>query len=79
MIPMEHQDIYWKDKKRNLDCTINLIPLCGHCHGKIHKSIKEERFEIIREVYINYEKQLLMIDNDLTLFKFAELYNVYIY
>lgn len=79
MIPMEYQDRYWKDKKVNLDCSINLIPLCGHCHGKIHKSIKEERIEIITEVYGKYEDNLLMIDKDLTLCKFAELYNVYIY
>jgi 5-methylcytosine-specific restriction protein A len=79
MIPMEFQDQYWKDKKTNLDCATNLIPLCSHCHGKIHKSIKPERVQIITEVYNKYKSQILMIDNDLTFDKFAELYNVYIY
>ena len=79
MIPMEFQDQYWKDKQTNLDCTINLIPLCSHCHGKIHKSIKPERVQIITEVYNKYKDQLLTIDNNLTFDKFAELYNVYIY
>jgi len=79
MIPMEYQDQYWKDHQRNLDCTINLIPLCSHCHGKIHKSIKNERMEIISEVYSKYKDKLLIIDDKLTLNKFAEFYNVYIY
>ncbi len=79
MIPMEFQDQYWKDKQTNLDCTINLIPLCSHCHGKMHKSIKHERVQIITEVYNKYKNQLLMIDSNLTFDKFAELYNVYIY
>lgn len=79
MIPMEFQDQYWKDKQTNLDCTINLIPLCSHCHGKMHKSIKHERVQIITEVYEKYKGQLLTIDNNLTFSKFAELYNVYIY
>ena len=79
MIPMEFQDQYWKDKQTNLDCTINLIPLCSHCHGKIHKSIKPERVQIITEVYNKYKDKILTIDNGLTFDKFAELYNVYIY
>jgi len=79
MIPMEFQDHYWKDKQRNLDCTINLIPLCPHCHMKMHKSIKPERVQILTEVYNKYKQQLLAIDNKLTFDKFTELYNVYIY
>ncbi|HEV7702463.1 MAG TPA: hypothetical protein VGO63_03435 [Candidatus Paceibacterota bacterium] len=79
MIPMEFQDQYWKDRQINLDCTINLIPLCSHCHGKIHKSIKPERVQIITEVYNKHKDQLLTIDSKLTFDKFAELYNVYIY
>lgn len=79
MIPMEFQDKYWKDKQINLDCTINIIPLCPHCHGKIHKSIKPERIQIITEVYKKYQNKLLEIDKELSFEKFAELYNVYIY
>ncbi|MCK5589228.1 MAG: HNH endonuclease [Candidatus Pacebacteria bacterium] len=79
MIPMEFQEQYWTDKKRNLDCAINLIPLCPHCHSKIHKAVKGERIQIITNVFTKYQKQLETIDNDLTLEKFAELYNVYIY
>ena len=79
MIPMEFQEQYWKDKQTNLDCTVNLIPLCAHCHGKMHKSIKSERVQIITEVYNKYKAQLLLIDKKLTFDKFAELYNVYIY
>lgn len=79
MIPMEYQEQYWKDKKRNLDCTINLIPLCPHCHRKIHKAVKMERLEIITEIFNKHKKLLQKIDSDLTLEKFAELYNVYVY
>jgi len=79
MIPMEFQEQYWVDKKRNLDCTINLIPLCPHCHRKIHKAVKGERIQIITGIFTKYKNQLETIDNDLTLEKFAELYNVYIY
>ena len=79
MIPMEYQEQYWKDKKRNLDCTINLIPLCPHCHRKIHKAVKMERLEIITEIFNKHKESLQKIDSDLTLEKFAELYNVYVY
>jgi len=79
MIPMEFQEQYWTDKKRNLDCTINLIPLCPHCHRKIHKAVKGERIQIITNIFTKYKKQLETVDSDLTLEKFAELYNVYIY
>ena len=79
MIPMEFQEQYWTDKKRNLDCTINLIPLCPHCHRKIHKAVKGERIQIITSIFTKYQKQLETVDNNLTLEKFAELYNVYIY
>lgn len=79
MIPMEFQEQYWADKKRNLDCTINIIPLCPHCHRKIHNAIKGERIEIISDIFKRYNEQLTIIDNELTLKKFAELYNVYIY
>ncbi|MFT5280589.1 MAG: putative HNH restriction endonuclease [Flavobacteriaceae bacterium] len=79
MIPMEFQEQYWTDKKRNLDCTINLIPLCPHCHRKIHKAVKGERIQIITNIFTKYQTQLKTVDNNLTLEKFAELYNVYIY
>ena len=79
MIPMENQAQYWKEKEINLDCTLNIIPLCPHCHGKIHKAIPAEKIEIISLIYNRYKEALTEIDHDLNLSKFAALYNVYIY
>jgi hypothetical protein len=79
LIPMEYQHQYWSELKRNLDCTINIVPLCPNCHSKIHKATSRGKLEIISELYQKYKKQLLTIDPDMTLEKFASLYNVYIY
>lgn len=79
MIPMEYQEEYWRESGINLDSTINIIPLCPNCHQKIHKAIKSERIEIIIDVYRKYEKTLKSLDLELSIEKFASLYNVYIY
>lgn len=79
MIPMENQTQYWNEKQINLDCTLNIIPLCPHCHEKIHKAVPTEKMEIISQIYNTYRAALTEIDSDLTLAKFAALYNVYIY
>lgn len=79
IIPMEFQDKYWTDKKRNLDCVTNLIFLCPHCHNKIHKAIKKQRIEIITKIFNKYEEKLKKIDKDISRDKLAELYNVYIF
>lgn len=79
MIPMEYQEEYWKELGVNLDSTINIIPLCPNCHQRIHKAIKSERIEIIIDVYRKYENALKSMDLDLSIEKFAALYNVYIY
>jgi len=79
MIPMEFQQQYWSEYKTNLDCTDNIIPLCPHCHGKIHKAIKEQRNEVLAEIFSKYQTNLFKVDPGLTLSKFASFYNVYIY
>lgn len=79
MIPMENQHQYWNEKEINLDCSLNIIPLCPHCHGKIHKAIPAQKIEIISNIYNKYMSALIQIDRELTLEKFAALYNVYIY
>lgn len=77
MIPMENQHQYWKESKTNLDCAINIVPLCPHCHNKIHKAIPNEKIEIITNIFYKYKKELTKLDRNITLQSFASLYNVY--
>jgi hypothetical protein len=79
MIPMEYQIDYWREFSINLDCSVNIIPLCPNCHQKIHKAVKPERLEIIMEVYKKYQDSLRLLDESMDIEKFAALYNVYIY
>jgi 5-methylcytosine-specific restriction protein A len=79
MIPMEYQNEYWNHKKINLDATINLVPLCPHCHQKIHKAVKFQRLDVIKELYEKYESNLKILDSSMDLEKFASFYNVYVY
>lgn len=79
MIPMENQHQYWEERQINLDIPMNLIPLCPHCHSKIHKATKGEKVQIITEIYNRHERDLKKIDDNITLEKFATFYQVYIY
>lgn len=79
MIPLEYQHQYWNEYKINLDCTQNIIPLCPHCHSKIHYATVGEKNEILGEIFYKYKEKLKDIDPRITLSKFASFYNVYIY
>lgn len=79
MIPMENQHQYWEERQINLDIPMNLIPLCPHCHSKIHKATKGEKIQIITEIYTRHVNDLKKIDVNISLEKFATFYQVYIY
>lgn len=77
IIPMEFQRMYWEDKKKNLDVAQNIVPLCPHCHKKIHHAIKEQRMEIIKNLYEKNKQNLIEIDPQLTIETLATYYNIY--
>lgn len=79
MIPMEYQEDYWLDLKINLDCKINIAPLCPYCHRKIHHAEKWEKLDVIKNLYNSQEKKLKIIDKEISLEKFASFYNIYVY
>jgi hypothetical protein len=79
MIPMEYQNEYWNHNRINLDATINIVPLCPHCHQKIHKAVKFQRLDVIKKLFEKYESNLKILDPSIDLEKFASFYNVYVY
>lgn len=77
IIPMEFQRMYWEDKRKNLDVAQNIVPLCPHCHKRIHHGIKNERIEVIKKIYEKNKERLQELDEGLTMEILASYYNIY--
>ncbi len=77
LIPFAQESMY-RYKGKSVDVEENIIPLCPYCHAKIHYAIKAEKFEIINELFNKKKDDLINIDPNITVYKLAEMYNVYI-
>lgn len=78
LIPIEQQEEYWQDFQVNLDCLLNVEPLCTNCHSKVHYADKYTKIEILNKLYIKCYSNLEIIDSDITFDKFLSFYNVYV-
>lgn len=78
LIPIEQQEAYWHDFKVNLDCLLNVEPLCPICHSKVHYGNKYVKLEVLKKLYDKCLPNLKIIDQEITFDKLLSFYNVYV-
>lgn len=71
-----NSELYWKTKKRNIDCEENIVCLCPTCHRRIHFGAAKEKQEIIELLYNKYKEGLKKVGLDVTLKELLALYNL---
>ena len=76
VIPMNRQEEYYFDKAINLDVPYNIVPLCPNCHCQIHLGSRRARLKVLSELFVRFEKNLAVIDSEITLPSLASYYNI---
>jgi len=69
-------DFFWKKFHRNIDCIENIVGLCPNCHRRIHLGSKNEKEEIIEDLYKKQHAKLEKVGLKITLEDLKNLYNV---
>lgn len=76
LIPMNRQELYWKDYKINLDVVFNIVSLCPNCHTQVHNGSRGAKLQILSELFVRNEKNLKSVDKTITLSKLVSFYNI---
>lgn len=76
LIPCTYNNaqLFWKKRKRNIDCVENIVCLCPNCHRKVHFGSTEEKRKIIELLYTKQIEILAKANLDISL---EELYYFY--
>ena len=61
LIPMQHQNEFWKKYSKNIDCIQNVVSLCPICHRALHHGILHKKKVILEKLYEIKEKELQSI------------------
>lgn len=67
---------YWTKFGRNIDCVENIICLCPTCHRRIHFGSKEERKQIIEDLYNKQIKSMRAVGFDISVEELLSLYDI---
>lgn len=70
-----NSEYYWADYGANIDCEENIVCLCPTCHRRIHFGSKEEKYEVIQELYKKQASKLKDAGIKISLKELEELYD----
>lgn len=70
LIPMQVQ----KDFEYTIDFADNIVALCPNCHRRIHRSIKQDRNQMIEKFYFNRIENIKVHGIDISIDRLEEIY-----